>query len=66
MLESWIREQYRMNYEMAIDDGHTDEAENIAWAWTEEAMTRQFHKVKGQHEAARQEAINLHLESILG
>lgn len=61
MLESWILARYDLNYEMAVDDGHTDEASDIAWQWTEEEYIRMFHKVKGQKEAERQEAISLHL-----
>lgn len=49
---------YRANYEMAIEDGHTEDASKIAWEWTEEAIMRRFVQIKGQHEAAREDAVN--------
>lgn len=59
MLESWINAEYDSNYALAVDEGHQDEASAVAWQWTEEAMMRLFHRIKGQREAAKQEAINL-------
>ena len=53
-----ITQRYRDNYQMACEEGHQDEAERIAWDWTEQEMMRQFWRFKEQCQAAKQEAIN--------
>lgn len=58
MLEELVRKQYRSNYHMVIEDGHTDEAERIAWEWTEEEFRSLFARIKDQYQAEHQEAIN--------
>jgi len=58
MLKSWINAEYELNYWCAVGDGHQEDSARIAWEWTYETMIRQFHNVKGQREAAQQEAIN--------
>jgi len=59
MLESWILARYDLNYEIAVDEGHQEEASRIAWEWTEKEYTRMFHRVKGQKQAQQQEEIAL-------
>lgn len=58
MLESWILARYDLNYSIAVEDGHEEEANNVAWEWTEEEFISQFHKTKGQKQAQQQEEIN--------
>jgi hypothetical protein len=50
--------KYRENYEMAIEDGHTENASKIAWIWTEEAILNSLFRIKENHEAGHNEAIN--------
>jgi hypothetical protein len=50
--------KYRENYQMAIDDGHTEEASRIAWEWTWNDFENAFVAIKTQHDAELQENIN--------
>jgi hypothetical protein len=57
--EAEVLARYRENYEMAIEDGHAENASKVAWQWTEEEVMRRFVQIRGQHKAAQQEAVNL-------
>ena len=54
-----VLKTYQENYQMAIEDGHGENSNRIAWEWTEEKLMHLFHRIKDQHHAAHQEAINL-------
>ena len=45
-------------YDTAIEDGHREKSREIAWEWTWEAIEGEFARIKGQHEATHEEAIN--------
>ena len=53
-----VRQTYRDNYQLAIEEGHKEEASRIAWEWTWAAVERQFAQIKGNYMAWQQDAIN--------
>jgi hypothetical protein len=58
-----VMAKYWENYRMAIEDGHTEQAEDIAWDWTEQDMQHEFVRVKSQFHWQKVDEMNLALEN---
>jgi hypothetical protein len=58
MDEQKVLAAYRMAYDNAVEDGHTEDASRIAWDWVWGYIERKFAEIKGRHEAGHAEAVN--------
>lgn len=56
--ERKVRQAYQENYQMAIEDGHQDNARKVAWEWTEEAIQRQLAMIKDRQYWQHVDAVN--------
>lgn len=52
-----MKDLFKQNYQVSIEDGHTDKADRVAWDWTEEQFSMLFQRIKQQYKDEHQEAV---------